>query len=158
MSTKYELQAELRELNRGMKALPISKMKKHELEHAIDSMRKLKIEKAATPMPPPAKGGRPASRPITQSESIEDDGLVLDIPVAPRVRQVEHRTPKKVKVDGADLFPALTVPPLKAKGRGPPPGPPKLDPDSDEEMAKKVKKHTHACNCDKCPHGSVHFA
>jgi hypothetical protein len=59
MSTKYELQAELRELNRGMKALPISKMKKHELEHAIDSMRKVQVEKASTPMPAPAKGVAP---------------------------------------------------------------------------------------------------
>jgi len=167
MSTKYELQAELRELNRGMKALPISKMKKHELEHAIDSMRKVQVEKAATPMPPPAKGGRPASRPVTQSESIEDDGVVMNVPVAPRVRQVEHRTPKKPKVDGHDLFPAhtkaLSVPPIKTPGKArAAPAPPKMEPDSDEEMAKKVKKHAHAhaCNCDKCPHGGsvVNFA
>ena len=153
------MQAELRELNRGMKALPISRMKKHELEHAIDSMRKLKIEKAATPMPPPAKAGRPLSRPIA-SESIEDDGLVLDIPLAPRPRQVENRTPKKVapklKVDGSDLFPAVTnatkAPVGKARMVAP-----KLDVD---DMEKKVKKHAHTCNCDNCPHGGslVHFA
>lgn len=151
------MQAELRELNRGMKALPISRMKKHELEHAIDSMRKLKIEKAATPMPPPAKAGRPLSRPIA-SESIEDDGLILDIPLAPRPRQVENRAPKKVapklKVDGSDLFPAVTQ---AAKGKARMVAP-KLD--VDDDMEKKVKKHAHTCNCDNCPHGGslVHFA
>jgi hypothetical protein len=162
MATKYELQAELRELNRGMKALPISRMKKHELEHTIDSMRKLKIEKAATPMPAPAKAGRPMSRPVA-SESIEDDGFVMHVPVAPRVRQVEKRSVKKVadklKVDGSDLFPAVTKAVGKARGA---PAPVRVEPDSDEEMAKKVKKHAHAhaCNCNSCPHGGalVHFA
>lgn len=154
------MQAELRELNRGMKALPISRMKKHELEHAIDSMRKLKIEKAATPMPPPAKAGRPLSRPIA-SESIEDDGLVLDIPLAPRPRQVENRSPKKVapklKVDGSDLFPAVTQA-TKAPGKARAvPTAPKLEVD---DMEKKVKKHAHMCNCDNCPKGGsfVNFA
>jgi len=98
MSTKYELMAELRALNRGMKALPISKMKKHELEHSIDAMKKLKLEKAETPMGAPAKAGRPLSRPIA-SESIEDDDVVLVVPKAPRERVVEKRSvpsqPKK---------------------------------------------------------------
>jgi hypothetical protein len=153
-STKYELQAELRALNRGMKSLPICKMKKHELEHAIDTMKKLKQEKESTPLGPVTKMGRPLSRPVA-SDSIEDDGVTMNIPVAPRIRQVEKRSIKKKPVTApaptSELFPAI---PFKPKGKAyAAPGPVKHQSDSDEEMSKKVRKHTHICNCDNCPHG-----
>jgi hypothetical protein len=135
MSTKYELMAELRALNRGMKALPISKMKKHELEHSIDAMKKLKVEKAETPMGPPAKAGRPLSRPIV-SESVVDEDVTLHVPKPLRERQVEKRS--------VPMFPGVAKRSEKkafvAKA---------LD-DSDEEMSKKVRKH-HNCNCEGCP-------
>jgi hypothetical protein len=171
MSTKYELMAELRALNRGMKALPISKMKKHELEHSIDVMKKLKLEKAETPMGAPAKAGRPLSRPIA-SESIEDDDVVLVVPKAPRERLVEKRSEPKKKIIvtkeehlcTAPLFPAVVKRAAEAAEQrkrqfGTPSKPiVAIHPeDSDEEMAKKVKKlqkaaeHTHNCNCEGCP-------
>ena len=164
MSTKYELQAELRALNRGMKALPISKMKKHELEHSIDVMKKLKVEKAATPTGPPAKAGRPLSRPV-QSEQVEDDGLVLTVPTTLKERQVEKRSaPKKKPVeehlDTSSLFPGVAKRTLEATAKRQAVAKPvvAVKEDSDEEMAKKVKKlhavnndHTHACNCSGCP-------
>jgi hypothetical protein len=168
MSTKYELMAELRALNRGMKALPISKMKKHELEHSIDAMKKLKVEKAATPVPPPAKAGRPLSRPIA-SDSIEDDGVIMHVPKVPKERLVEKRSaPKKKAVeehlDTSSLFPAVVKRAAEAtesrkKQIGTPNKPiiTVVHEDSDEEMAKKVKKlqkaseHTHTCNCEGCP-------
>jgi hypothetical protein len=173
MSTKYELMAELRALNRGMKALPISKMKKHELEHNIDVMKKLKIEKAETPMGAPAKAGRPLSRPIA-SDSIEDDGVVLVVPKAPRERLVEKRSAPKKKIvvtkeehlDTSPLFPAVVkraaeASDLRKKQFGTANKPTVTvdheDGLSDEEMAKKVRKlqksaeHTHSCNCEGCP-------
>jgi len=133
MSTKYELMAELRALNRGMKALPISKMKKHELEHSIDVMKKLKVEKAETPMGAPAKAGRPLSRPIT-SESVVDEDVTLHVPKPLRERAVEKRS--------VPMFPGVAKRAKQFVAKA-------LD-DSDEEMAKKVKKH-HNCNCDGCP-------
>jgi hypothetical protein len=133
MSTKYELMAELRALNRGMKALPISKMKKHELEHSIDVMKKLKVEKAETPMGAPAKAGRPLSRPIV-SESVVDEDVTLHVPKPLRERAVEKRS--------VPMFPGVAKRAKQFVAKA-------LD-DSDEEMAKKVKKH-HNCNCDGCP-------
>jgi len=172
MSTKYELMAELRALNRGMKALPISKMKKHELEHSIDVMKKLKVEKAETPMGPPAKAGRPLSRPIA-SESIEDDDVVLVVPKAPKERLVEKRSAPKKKIVvkeehlcTAPLFPAVVkrtaeAAELRKRQFGTASKPlveiGSEDGLSDEEMAKKVRKlqkaaeHTHSCNCEGCP-------
>ena len=176
MSTKYELQAELRALNRGMKALPISKMKKHELEHSIDVMKKLKVEKAATPIGAPAKAGRPRSRPIA-SESIEDDGVVMHVPTVPKERQVEKRSAPVVKkkvvvtkeehLDTSPLFPSVVKRAAEATelrkkqfgtGSKPAVAIPPEDGLSDEEMAKKVKKlnkvsveHAHSCNCEGCP-------
>jgi len=173
MSTKYELQAELRALNRGMKALPISKMKKHELEHSIDVMKKLKVEKAATPMGAPAKAGRPLSRPIA-SDAVADDDVVLHVPKAPKERMVEKRSAPKKKVvvtkeehlDTSSLFPAVVkraaeAADLRKRQFGTPARPfvevPPEDGLSDEEMAKKVKKlqkaadHKHNCNCEGCP-------
>jgi hypothetical protein len=193
MSTKYELMAELRALNRGMKALPISKMKKHELEHSIDAMKKLKLEKAETPMGPPAKAGRPLSRPIA-SESIEDDDVVLVVPKAPRERLVEKRSdggPKRKVIvtkehNGqehlctAPLFPAVVAARSAEQrkrqfGTASKPIVAVHPEDSDEEMAKKVKKlqkaahsgkdhsgkdHSgkdHSCNCEGCPKKTVAF-
>ena len=167
MSTKYELQAELRALNRGMKALPISKMKKHELEHSIDAMKKLKMEKASTPMPAPAKAGRPLSRPIA-SESIVDDDVVLTVPKPLKERQVEKRSAKKPveeHLDTTPLFPGVVKRAMEASdarkrqfGTSAKPVVTVTKDDSDEEMAKKVKKlhavnndHAHACNCSGCP-------
>lgn len=161
MSTKYELQAELRALNRGMKALPISKMKKHELEHSIDVMKKLKVEKAETPLGPPARAGRPLSRPV-QAEQVEDDGLVLTVPKPLKERQVEKRSAKKeVDLDTSSLFPGVTKRTLEATAKRQAVATvakPVVKEDSDEEMAKKVKKlhavnndHAHSCNCSGCP-------
>jgi hypothetical protein len=158
MSTKYELQAELRALNRGMKALPISKMKKHELEHSIDAMKKLKSEKEATPMGPPAKAGRPLSRPV-HAEQVEDDGLLLTVPKVLKERQVEKRSAKKeVDLDTSSLFPGVAKRTLEATAKRQAVVKPAVKEDSDEEMAKKVKKlhavnndHNHSCNCSGCP-------
>lgn len=157
MATKYELQAELRALNRGMKALPISKMKKHELEHSIDVMKKLKVEKAETPLGPPAKAGRPLSRPV-QVEQVEDDGFVLNVPKALKERQVEKRSAPKKKEEETlvTLFPGVAKRTLEADAKKHVKYAAKED--SDEEMAKKVKKlhainddHSHSCNCSGCP-------
>ena len=159
MSTKYELQAELRALNRGMKALPISKMKKHELEHSIDAMKKLKVEKAATPLGAPAKAGRPLSRPV-QSEQVEDDDVVLTVPKALKERVVEKRSVKKpeVDLDTSSLFPGVVKRATEATAKRQAAARPVVKEDSDEEMAKKVKKlhavnndHRHSCNGRGCP-------
>jgi hypothetical protein len=144
-----------------MKALPISKMKKHELEHSIDVMRKLKTEKETTPIGPPAKAGRPLSRPV-QAEQVEDEGLVLSVPKVLKERQVEKRSVKKeVDLDTSSLFPGVAKRTLEATAKRQAAAKPVVvvqKEDSDEEMAKKVKKlhavnndHNHACNCSGCP-------
>jgi hypothetical protein len=63
--TKAELQTELRNLNRGYPRQPVSKMKHHELEAAIDAIKKVKAEAMTTlETKPPTPRGPPGPRPV----------------------------------------------------------------------------------------------
>jgi hypothetical protein len=137
MPTKYELQTELRELNRGFPRMPISKMKMHELEAAIDASRKMKGEMgAALTTKTPSVGGRPSARPIL-SESMEDEDVVLHVPKAPAPR-ISKPTPRIVKDD--DDEPAS----LKAPKRV-------VKVEKVVEMPTKSERKTvHFCNCPNC--------
>ena len=97
MPTKYELQSELRELNRGFPRIPISKMKMHELEAMIDSVKKVKAGTAAALVDKkPVGGGRPGARPIPV-EDVEDEDIVIHAPQMPAARIT-----KKIKVEKMD--------------------------------------------------------
>jgi len=138
MPSKYELQAELRELNRGYPRIPISKMKMHELEATIDSVKKLKAgTSAALVGKEPAKAGRPGARPI-HVEDMEDEDVVIHLPQVPAARITKKvvvekepeslKAPKKrvVKEDPtqSDMFPAVRT--------------------------KSAKAEYHSCNCPHC--------
>lgn len=148
MPTKYELQAELRELNRGFPRMAISKMKMHELEAAIDSVKKLKAgaEEALTTKTP-SKTGRPSSRPIPVEEQ-EDEDVVIHVPKPPAERKTKKEPaslksplpPKRMTVpdDGyntASLFPGVM---RRAK-------------EAEEKKIKTINLHPHVCNCSDCP-------
>ena len=137
MPTKYELQAELRELNRGFPRMAISKMKMHELEAAIDGVKKMKtgaLESLATKTP--ATGGRPSSRPIVVEDQ-EDDDVTIRVPKPPAERKTEKRSEKKKPVadEATMMFPGVM---RRAKEAA--------------DKKKVVKGESHTCNCVHCTH------
>ena len=129
MPTKYELQAELRELNRGFPRMAITKMKMHELEAAIDSVKKLRtgaLEALATKTP--SKTGRPSSRPISV-ENKEDEDVVIRVPQPPAERKT--KPPPKVieeELNTVSLFPGVM-----------------------RRAEEKRKVDFHSCTCSDCP-------
>jgi hypothetical protein len=164
--TKAELQTELRELNRGYPRMPVSKMKVHELEAAIDASKKMKQEAHAalatkTPSLPGPKG--PREIPVKE---VESGDVIIHSPQMPTPR---FKKAQKVTISVPDMessedegpvSPApvkrLAAPPLEKKvlkkakvakvqseasssaGHGAPSSPHKSLP-------------THYCNCPSCP-------
>ena len=85
-ATKYELMAELRELNRGNPRLAISGMRRHELEANIDALKKFKgIQAESMVGRVPAKPGPVGSRDIPVEEESDGD-VVIKTPKAPAPR------------------------------------------------------------------------
>jgi hypothetical protein len=174
-TTKAELQTELRELNRGYPRMPVSKMKVHELEAAIDAARKMKGDAHAalatkTPALPGPKG--PREIPV---QDVESGDVVIH---APQMPQPRFKKSQKVTIS-VQASPARGV----AAGAS---GPDKEDSDDDhgpvspapvkrlaapkKEVVPKKKavkassaSHaepstphtkslpTHYCNCPSCP-------
>ena len=101
--TKYELMAELRELNRGQPRLAISAMKRHELEAHVDALKKLKGAHSESMVGRvPAKPGPLGSRAIPVEEELDCD-VVIKTPKAPAPRvsakPKAEKTPKAPKAD-----------------------------------------------------------
>jgi hypothetical protein len=128
MSTKYELATELRQLTRGMKAGPICRMKKHELEAEIDRIKVLKQIKPSTDYPP-AKPGPTGPRRLG-SAVVSFDDVDIKVPQAPAEKVVEpvRMKKKETAVEG----PAS-------------PGP-----------RMPVRAAVHTCTCQFCPKRSAH--
>lgn len=134
MSTKYELATELRALNRGMKALPICRMKKHELEAEIDRIKALNAMKDAMSdvVYTPAKPGPLGPRSL-KTNKVTAGNVSLTVPEVPKTRIVK-----------AGL--------IKQHG-------PRTLSFGDEDGSSDVIKHVeavtaqkpHRCNCSKCP-------
>ena len=100
--TKYELMAELRELNRGQPRLAISSMKRHELEAHVDALKKLKgAHSEAMVGRVPAKPGPVGSRDIPVEEE-EDGDVVIKTPKAP--------APRVSKAEKAEKAPTVKAP------------------------------------------------
>ena len=145
MPTKYELQAQLRELNRGFPRIPISKLKMHELEAHIDAVKKIKSETDSilptkTPSLPGPKGPR-----VIPVEDVDTGPVTIRTPKMPPVRNVgvpKGKKPGKAKtiVDGADLFPAHTA----SLSDGP------------ASPVPRTKSVAHHCNCPSCPAKQAH--
>ena len=159
--TKYELAAQLRDLNRGMPRLPISTMKKHEIEANIDALRKYKglVAEEMSTKPANAKPGPLGPRQIEVSEEVEgDDGLTIRMPKAPAPRVSVK--PAKVKV---------VVPKVEIDSEAPVVKPKKVvikEPKATatastastastataaQESRKSAPVMTHFCNCPECP-------
>jgi hypothetical protein len=134
--TKAELQTQLRELNRGFPRMPVSKMKVHELEAAIDGMKKAK-EHATTSLATktPALPGPKGPREI-QVEEVESGDVAISVPQAPKKKEVASK--KKVKIATEDSEDEGPVSPLIPAHRS--------------AAASKAKSEpTHYCNCPACP-------
>jgi hypothetical protein len=129
--------------------MAISKMKMHELEAAIDSVKKLRAgaeESLATKTP--SKTGRPSSRPIPVEDQ-EDEDVVIHVPKPPAERKTKKTPgpasplpPKRMTVpveDGyntAALFPGVM---RRAK-------------EAEQKRSVVVmKENHHKCNCSDCP-------
>ena len=86
MATKYELASELRALTKGMRPLPISKMKKDELLKAIASAKQIKAEQEVTVVEKVKPGPLPP-RP-TKVEPVKIDSDFIKAPKLPIARML----------------------------------------------------------------------
>lgn len=144
MPTKYELQAELRELNRGFPRIPISRLKMHELEAHIDAVKKIKSEtEAILPTKKPVHGGGPPGpRPIPVDD--EDKGIVtIKTPKVPPTKVIP--VPKGKKPGFAKQSPQQGSATIEEGPASPLPRMPTVP-------VKKAKTVPHHCNCQSCPH------
>jgi hypothetical protein len=120
--TKYELMAELRELNRGFPRLAISTMKRHELEAAIDTLKVTKSDyQKALADKVPAKRGPLGPRPIPV-ETTTVDSEEIKVPKRP-----VGRPSTKAKAEGTE----------EAKPSG--------------IRVKSESVSVHFCSCPDCP-------
>jgi len=117
--TKYELMAELRELNRGFPRMAISNLKKHELEARIDALKKFRAhEEASLKHVQPAKTGPLGPRPISKVVLSEDGELIVPEPPKPRISDYsiqKARKAAKAELEGLVRMPTV----VKKLGRPP---------------------------------------
>jgi len=181
MSTKYELATELRALTRGMKPLPICRMKKHELEAEIDRIKAVNAMKEAMDDYPKAKPGPLGPRSIPTTD-VTDKEVKISVPIAPSRRDTKPKlamrraeavtvnfdddTPKKMEEISASTVATVTErlssdsrtvatterqTPVKSL----PPRPAKV-PFSHPGAPLPTDRPVHRCNCPLCPgNGSV---
>jgi hypothetical protein len=128
--------------------MPVSKMKVHELEAAIDGMKKAK-EHATTSLATktPALPGPKGPREI-KVEEVESGDVAISVPQAPKKKEVASKRPsqmdaeashapkKKVKIATEDSEDEGPVSPLIPAHRS---------------AAKAKSEPTHYCNCPACP-------
>jgi hypothetical protein len=140
-STKYELATELRALTRGMKALPICKMTKAQLETEIDRIKVLKQLKEDIPDYEPAKRGPVGPRTVTVKQVIKD-GIEIVVPEAPPKRVT--RKADAIRVSGPTVVnfeePKTTTPPPTLEIK---------EVTVDPPVSTAIKPHR--CNCAHCP-------
>jgi len=179
--TKAELQTELRQLNKGFPRIAVSKLKVHELEAHIETLRKYKSDSAeAISTKTPALPGPKGSREIPVKE-VESGDVIIHAPQMPPQR-ISKLPPKKVQIvaaesDSEDQGPPAPLPKVKAtpegKGSDQVAGLPsrlKIVKTAEVTVPKKMKKAkvvsessapvaaphtkslaTHYCNCPSCP-------
>jgi hypothetical protein len=137
--TKAELQTQLRELNRGFPRLPVSTMKMHELEAAIDAAKKMKESAmAALETKAPALPGPKGPREI-EVNTVQSGPTTIRVPKAPAEKTIGVPKGKKpgkaITIEDPEhdeLLPAV-------KTAGPP------------KKIKSAPVSTHFCNCPSCP-------
>jgi hypothetical protein len=110
-------------------------MKHHELEAAIDAIKKVKSEAMTTlETKPPVARGPPGPRPV-EVEEVVSGPTTIRTPKMPPVKDVGVPKGKKpgkaISVqEDTSLFPAVKVPPVPSRVKSPP---------------------VHLCNCPSCP-------
>jgi hypothetical protein len=163
MPTKYELQAELRSLSKGIINMPITSLKKNDLEQRIALFKGFKGEAEKLPPVENAKGGPlgPRKVPVAETAITAAGGagagaeIGIRVPGAPAERPTNKRPAGRPKVskprisvrhieegeltaDTAPLFPGVT----KAAARREVPAAPASG--SDDELALKVMRMLRA--------------
>jgi hypothetical protein len=166
--TKAELQTELRQLNKGFPRIAVSKLKVHELEAHIETLRKYKSDSSeAISTKTPALPGPKGSREIPVKE-VESGDVIIHTPQMPPQR-MSKVPPKKVRIvaaesDSDDQGPPAPLPKVRATPEG------KVLKTGEVSVPKKMKKAkvvsesaapvaaphtkslaTHYCNCPSCP-------
>jgi len=110
MPTKYELQAELRALAKGIIHIPITQLKKGELEQRIALFKGYKEDTDALPAAPKSKTGSPGPRdiPIADSKIVAGGSgagagaeVGIRVPVPPSARPTNKRPLGRPKVPPA---------------------------------------------------------
>ena len=163
MSTKYELATELRALTRGMKPLPICRMKKHELEAEIDRIKAVNAMKEAMDDYPKAKPGPLGPRSIPTTD-VTDKEVKISVPIAPSRRDTKPKlamrraeavtvnfdddTPKKMEEISAATV--ATVIERQTPVKSLPSRPAKV-PFSHPGAPLPTDRPVHRCNCPLCP-------
>jgi len=162
MPTKYELQAELRALSKGIINMPITSLKKHDLEQRIALFKGFKGEAEKLPPVEKAKTGPlgPRKVPVADSTITAAGGagagaeIGIRVPGAPAERPTNKRPPGRPKIskprisvqhvedgeltaDAAPLFPGVTKAAAKREVPAGPAGPAS---GSDDELALRVMK------------------
>ena len=168
VNTKAELQVQLRALMRGGPGrLPISSMKKHELEAYIDSITELKANKASK------YGQLYAEQQELNKKALEDAqtrplahrGHLGPRPIPVHDEEVEGE--ETIKVPGQPPQRLLKAPPVNKPREPKPPKEPKAEKPEPEPKAPKPKKAVSIteplsgksgavkycpCSCPDCPH------
>jgi len=84
MTSRFEIEQQLRAAYQTLFPVPIGKMKKHEVKHALDVITKAREAHAATPMPAPIpEGGKAGPRKISVASVVSGEAKI-SVPQAPK--------------------------------------------------------------------------
>ncbi len=168
MPTKYELQAELRSLAKGIIHIPITQLKKGELEQRIALFRGYKQDTEALPAAPKSKTGSPGPRDIPIADTKIAAGgagagagaeFGIRVPVPPSERptnkrplgrpklakprtQIRHMEDAELDAEGS-LFPSVAkaaAERAERAERAEKPAPPASKSSEDDALALKVMR------------------
>jgi len=165
MPTKYELQAELRALAKGIIHIPITQLKKGELEQRIALFKGYKEDTEALPPAPKSKTGSPGPRDIPIADTKIAAGgagagagveVGIRVPVAPSERptnkrplgrpklakprtQIRHMEDAELDAEGS-LFPTVAKAAAERAERTERAAPPASKSSEDDALALKVMR------------------
>ena len=138
--SKAELQVEIRELIKGTPLkMPLSHMKRHELESALAVAIELKSKGENALAPQPVKRGPLGPRQIPVAQEEDEEGNTVVVPQLPteRLKKAPLVQPQKShpKPEGSHSFPKKQVSIEEPSG-----------------PAKSGRKTYCPCSCPSCPH------
>jgi len=96
MTSRFEIEQQLRAAYQTLFPVPIGKMKKHEVKHALDVITKAREAHAATPMPAPMPArGTAGPRKISVAD-VDSGEAKISVPQAPK-KTVTERSGKEAE-------------------------------------------------------------